>query len=93
MAKLSANGHEVARFEVVSGEGEDQVIRQYSLRDNHWVLVKTFIPEGEYTRKGWTGWVRYGKYDRKRDTMNLVQVLERALSHKGIVRQLKTRVY
>jgi hypothetical protein len=59
MAKLSANGNEVARYRTYTHDEafNRDVVREYSLRDSGWVLVK--VQHGDKT---WTPWRRYGKY-------------------------------
>lgn len=61
MAKLSANGKEISRYRTATFDevfGRD-VIREYSLRDNGWVLVK--VQHGD---KSWTSWKRWMRYEK-----------------------------
>ena len=60
MAKLSAHGAEVARWETTDDTDVpgDHSVRQYSLRSDAYILVKTKIA------RGWSAWRVYGNYGR-----------------------------
>lgn len=59
MAKLSAHGAEVARWQTTDDMdvGQD-LVRQYSLRQDGYILVKTKLD----TYAGWSAWRIYGRY-------------------------------
>ena len=80
MAKLSANGKEISRYRTATFDevfGRD-VIREYSLRDNGWVLVK--VQHGD---KSWTTWKRWFRYERRQGLERDAHLRERLNLNKG----------
>lgn len=82
MAKLSANGTEIARFRVTTGTGDSRTIREVSLRENGYVLSKVKLSGG------WTGWTRYARFTEVGSGSDRRAHLRRFLAKRGEVEDL-----
>ena len=86
MAKLSANGVELARLRGTSAdlEYDETLEREYSVRSNGWVLKKSRFVGARYHRPTWSGWSRAFRWNTRPGALDYtIQTIQEHLEFRG----------